>query len=621
MAGLHRLLPGVIALLWCSMSAAAELRDLYFGEALYQAHQGRWFDAIARLDSELGQHYGVDERPLDTLYFHLDHAEFAVGDFELSYRMHNRAGRAIQSVLEARVAPEVRNEAAWRLARIHFQKEQPVEALHALDRITGPVPTRIRDEVAFLRAQVLIANGRFSEAIDILAGLRDADGLEGFVAYNRGIALYQTGRLKEAGAELARAGQAGGDAKGDQAMRDKANLVLGTRLLEAEDYAGAQTFLERVRLTGPFSNRALLSAGWAHAAQEEYERAIVPWSLLAQRNVTDRAVQEALLALPYAYGKLEVHGKAALLYGQALESFGNELTRLDTSIRSIREGRFLQALVREELAQDSDWVIKLRELPDAPETWYLTELIASHDFQQSLRNYLDLEDLRRRTAEWDGHLAAWEELVVKRRAYYEPLLPEIDRQFRFLDSRIKLRLEQRDHIFRRLQSMLVMPRPDLLITAPEREAREALAALEHAAAGDRQLRERATRLQGVLHWNIHTDYDHRLTTAHKRLLALDADIARLKTRYRAFIRTRQAATQSYQGHDDTLRQLRIRSRAAHARIEQLMARQGHLLESMAVEELDRRRVRLEEQQVKARFALADSYDRASRRQDTEGTAE
>jgi hypothetical protein len=39
-----------------------------------------------------------------------------------------------------------------------------------------------------------------------------------------------------------------------------------------------------------------------------------------------------------------------------------------------------------------------------------------------------------------------------------------------------------------------------------------------------------------------------------------------------------------------------------------------MLETMAVNELTKRRERLEEYQVKARFALADSYDRASRAQ-------
>jgi hypothetical protein len=46
-----------------------------------------------------------------------------------------------------------------------------------------------------------------------------------------------------------------------------------------------------------------------------------------------------------------------------------------------------------------------------------------------------------------------------------------------------------------------------------------------------------------------------------------------------------------------------------------MARQGRMLETLAINELDRRRKRLEEYQVKARFALAESYDRATKAQE------
>ena len=113
-------------------SAPEALKDLYFGEALYRAFQGDWFDAIARLDTELAQHRYLDEPELDTLYYHIDHAEFAVGDFELAYRMHQRAGRAITAVIEGNVEETVRNEAIFRLARIYFQKDQPVNALYAL---------------------------------------------------------------------------------------------------------------------------------------------------------------------------------------------------------------------------------------------------------------------------------------------------------------------------------------------------------------------------------------------------------------------------------------------------------------------------------------------------------
>jgi hypothetical protein len=46
-----------------------------------------------------------------------------------------------------------------------------------------------------------------------------------------------------------------------------------------------------------------------------------------------------------------------------------------------------------------------------------------------------------------------------------------------------------------------------------------------------------------------------------------------------------------------------------------MARQGRVLEQMAINELDKRRKRLEEYQIKARFALAESYDRATKEQE------
>jgi hypothetical protein len=610
---------------WPGVVASSGLEDLYFGEALFHAHQGEFFDAISRLDVEVWQHHAVDEPHLDTLYAHIHEAEFSVGDFELHYRMHNRAGRAIKAVLEANVAPPLRNEAAYRLARLYFQKGQAVEALHALERISGPVPERIRDEVAFLRAQVYMANGRFAEAAGILRGLQSAKGFEGFATYNLGIALFYAEQATEGRAQLARAGQVRGSEPGTQAIRDRSNLVLGTRLLESTEFEQAKVYFDRVRLEGPFSNRALLNSGWADAALERFDRALVPWSILAARNVTDKSVQEALLAVPYAYGRLEAYGKAALLYDEALSAFGTELTRLQASVRSIREGKFLEALVREEIKQDSDWVVKLRELPEAPETYYLTELLASHDFQSSLRNYLDLEELRKRTAAWADYLVAFEELTELRRAYYEPILPEIDRQFRLLDSQIKLRLEQREHISRRLQSMLTMPRQEFLITAQEREVRDALLSLEERidprTDGGKALVERVERLKGVLRWNIETDYHRRLTEAFTNLRALDEEIDRLNAAYHAFVRTRQAATQSYEGYAETLLRLRVRTREAHEQIKILMARQGRLLESMAVEELEARRRRLEEYQVQARFALADSYDRATMKQGAERLAQ
>lgn len=613
-------LPAAVPCMAADGPSAATDQDPYFGEALFNAYQGEWFDALQRLDTELGQHYRVDEQTRDSLYPLIGHAEFSVGDFELNYRMHHRAGRAIKAVLEADVADLVRNEAAFRLARIHFQKGQPQDAMHALERIRGDVPEDIRDEIEFLRANTFSAMGQPAEAAAVLKKLQGADGLEGFAGYNYGIALLQAGKIGEGRQQLAKAGApAGKDTAATIGIRDKTNMVLGRLMLEANEFGDAQRYFDRVSLKGPYSNQALLSAGWADAQGGNHERALVPWTLLAERDATDSAVQEAKLALPHAYGKLNLHGRAAVLYDQALATFGEELQKLDASMRSVRDGNFLKALVREEVHQDSLWVVKLRALPDAPETFYLAKLMATHDFQTALQNYLDLEDLRRRLESWQGNFDAYDDLIAQRRAYYEPLLPELDTRFRELDAQYRLRREQRNILAKRLNDQLTGPRPEMLATAEERLALDRIGASEQAAArtpdGERQAdMARLERLRGVITWKLRTEYPDRLTQAHEHLEELDAGIATLQERYQAFVRVRQASEHSYSGYDDGIRDLRNRVRDSLERVAQLQKLQGTLIEAVAITELESRSERLKVYQTQARFAVADSYDRATQAQ-------
>lgn len=593
------------------------LRDLYFGEALYHANQGQFFEALERLDTEIAQYRGLDEPRLDTLHHHINDAEFSVGDFELDYRMHHRAGRAIKAVLEGAVDEAVRNEAAFRLARIQFQKGQLEEARQSLQRIRGTVPEKVRSEVDFLQANLDMATGRPADAVKVLKQIRTDESLDGFAAYNLGIALLQDGRQKDAIEQLDRAGQIQAADAAGEAVRDKANLVLGAILFEAAAFDRARQSLDRVRLEGPFSNQALLRAGWAEATARHYDRALVPWNILAEREPTDLAVQEAALAVPGAYASLNLHGRAALLYGRALESFGGQIGKVDASIGSVREGRFLKALIREESRQDDTWVIRLRSLPGAPETYYLMELMASHDFQTALHNYLDLEDLRGKLTGWQTGLDAYDDLLRLRARNYVPLLPEVDARFRELDSRMRLRLEQRKSLGDRLQRLLTAPQPQSLATAGERVALERLAAIEKQIGPSKKadaqaLRERVARLRGVISWSLETEYHARLTDAFKHLNELNEHVGALTRRYDSFVRTRQAATHSYQGYAETIARLRERAAEALERVDSLMVQQGRLIESVAIHQLQARRERLIDQQAQARFAVADSYDRAAR---------
>src|SRR5262249_56024566 len=82
------------------------------------------------------------------------------------------------------------------------------------------------------------------------------------------------------------------------AIRDKSNLVLGTLLFESRNFERARQSLDRVHLEGPFSNQALLRAGWAGASVEQYDRALVPWNILVEREPTDPPLHELILPVP-----------------------------------------------------------------------------------------------------------------------------------------------------------------------------------------------------------------------------------------------------------------------------------------------------------------------------------
>jgi lipopolysaccharide biosynthesis regulator YciM len=600
------------------------LRDLYFGEALYFSYQGEWFDAISRLDTEVKQHYGVDEPEKDTLHYHIGEATFDVGDFELYYRMHQKAGRAIKLVIEGNVDDETRNEAIYRLAKIYFQKDQPEMAQEVIKKIHGKVQENIRPEVSYLKANIDMANGDNEGAVKILKNIEGDKNLEGFATYNLGIALIRNGKQDLGYEYLDKAGSIVSTDLTTLSIKDKANLVLGEKLLAEKKYDRAKEELDRVQITGPFSNRSLLSSGWADAAKGQYENALVPWTILSRRSVTDSSVEEAMLALPYAYGKLGVYSKSAVLYGDALQSFGKEIDRLDKSITSIKEGKFLPALTREEVKNDPTWVVDLRKIPETPETYYLLDLMASNDFQESLKNYLDLEGLRKKMTGWTDTLAAFEDMIAIRKAYYQPILPVIDKKFRELDSLMRLRLEQRDRIDKKLKKMLTSPHPEYLATMDERIAREKLNQIEKKlSTGGKTIsaetKARITRLRGLLKFSMYTEYDKRFTDAHKHLKDLNREIDKLKAKYTEFVRIRQAVTQSYEGYSELIDRMRTRITTARQTVNELMTKQGHMLEIMAINELTIRRERLEDYQIKASFGMADSYDRAMKtKQETKG---
>ncbi len=133
-----------------------------------------------------------------------------------------------------------------------------------------------------LEAQILIDAGEYDAAIARLQNWQGKTEWASYAKFNLGVALVRLGRVDEAARLLGDLGTM--DPFNDEMMslRDKANLALGYALLQDGQARAAKTSLQRVRLEGPFSNKALLGVGWADAEMDNYRRALVPWMELAR---------------------------------------------------------------------------------------------------------------------------------------------------------------------------------------------------------------------------------------------------------------------------------------------------------------------------------------------------
>ena len=114
-----------------------------------------------------------------------------------------------------------------------------------------------------LEAQILIDAGEYDAAIALLQNWKGRTEWASYAKFNIGVALVRSGLVDEAAELLNELGDMDPFNRELTALRDKANVALGYALLQDGQYYAAKAPLQRVRMEGPFSNKALLGVGWA----------------------------------------------------------------------------------------------------------------------------------------------------------------------------------------------------------------------------------------------------------------------------------------------------------------------------------------------------------------------
>lgn len=611
-----RSIPGLLFLLLLSLAnpamGASKDRDTiiveepHYGEVLYYFYQEDYFPAIVRLLAAQDQ---------GQLTEHAEQAQLLLGGMYLSYGQHLEAAEIFEQLLAENVEPGTRNRTWFFLAKIWYQRGYLDEARSALSNISGELPDNLQREALMLHAQILIDDGEYDAAIALLQDWKGRTEWASYAKFNIGVALVRSGQVNEAAELLNDLGSMDPFNEELTSLRDKANVALGYALLQDGQPYAAKAPLQRVRMEGPFSNKALLGVGWADAEMDNYGRALVPWMELRGRDLLDPAVQESMLAIPYAMAKLDSISQAADHYLNAIEAFYEESNRLDRAIERIETGEFFDAFVEDYPVDSTGWYWSLDELPDGPEARYLFHVLASHEFQEGLKNYRDLNYLHHNLDVWQQNVDVYAYMLDTRKERFDQRLPEVEAVLASTDVEgmigRKLGLDATMDNIELTHDWLALATKSESDMWGEVTAVESSPALRADIPEAVEVRDKIALIKGVLQWDLERDFNDRRWNVRRELQETGEALVETQRSYRQIEEAMREETRRFAELGDRVDGLAPRIEGMKMRVEDTLATQRAFLRTIAIGELQAQKDRLDVYTVQARFALAAIYDLAA----------
>ena len=608
----HLIITAILTLSVCSTAFAESerqhvVKDLSYGVALYDFFQEKYFSSIT--DLMVAQKKQTNEnQQFDS--------ELLLGGLYLSYDLHAQADKVLGQLVQTDIPAETRDRAWFNLAKLRYQRGFYPEAEQALTNVQDSLPDYRQAERLNLLANIYLNQQQYDKAAATLTEFSGDSSWQAYAQFNLGVAFVKLGKLEEGIEQLTLVGKMKPSSSELIALRDKANLALGYAHLKHNQPEAAGEAFNRVRLNGPLSNQALLGVGWAWNMQAQYNMALLPWIELKARSTFDPAVQESYLAIPYNFEKIAKPNLALIYYTGAIKSYEAQLRKLDNISKAIDGGELLQALKPANLGDETALSLYRTKLPASITAPYLYSLMATHEFQNVLKNYQDLLYLDYVLNRWQRSLPAYSLMLQERRRAYQQKLPEVTR-----DTRLK-KLQQLEAQRNKLANQVVHieKNQDVLALASEDEL-EQLAQLEAVKrnlqrAGKKQdiadLRQRYEILYGLLYWQIADDYVPREWQLKKGIKELDTALAEAQAANTSLKNAWNQAPASFEGYAGRINKQNSRIKTLQVKVQTALRKQEAQIQAIARQALDQQRRRIESYLVRARFEQARLYDNMAR---------
>jgi hypothetical protein len=590
--------------------------DLRYGATLYEYFQGNHFQALSEL---------MVAEAMGGIRGHRNHPELIRGGIALSFGMQEQASEIFSALLVAdqngnyEQPTDVRNAAWFHLARLQYLRGDWTTSAESLDRVAGEFDRSLLPELESTAINLAIRRNDLQSAESQLAAVRYAQDQRHYLyfnlanAYSRQQDFGKANHLYERLAALP-VSQLPTLREEQLALRDRGLTSAGyARLLQGEHQLAIDQFLQ-VRLDSPWSQRALLGYGWAAAELGDYRLALTPWQTLSQGSLTDPSVQEARLALPYAYENLEAKGQALNAYLDAESAFEAEIARIDDLIASADQLDLLAALNISD-RENTDWFQLDHQASTEPHVSYLAELYALNHFQGAVQELRDLLQLNERLRDWRNKLEIYRDMLQQREQVRELKLAEI--QGLQLQDRLQSMTRQRDALDRELKR--IESEKDYFSLASEdekelvdivRSAEQAIDLLRKEGEPTEEYEAALKRYRGLLFWQASQDFPERSWQVRSGIRQLDGAIAAAREN---LARLEQVIADA---PDITPYRLRIAAlgQRLDAQDDAMKATLGLVennLRSMVTEELIAQRQRLQHYLAQARLSVARLYDQAA----------
>ena len=583
-----------------------DVKDLHYGDVLFYFYQDDYFDSITRL---------LAARQLDRIPHTQGEAELLLGGLYLSLGEHVEAGRIFEALLNQNTSEAVRNKAWFYLGKVWYQRGYLKDSERALRQVSDKIDQRISAERYMLLAQLMMRQERYDDAIAALSNWHGAPDWTAYAQFNLGVALVRKGRLADAIQYLDRVGRMETRSEELLSLKDRANLALGFALLQAERAAEAKPILQRVRLEGPYSSKALLGVGWADAGVGDFKRALVPWLNLRKRNLLDSAVQESFLTVPYAYNQLSAAGQAADYYNSAIESFDAEMKRIDDSVEQIRSGHLLDRLLDDDKKDTLTWYWQLTTLPNAPESRYLYQLLASNEFQEGLKNYRELNYMSRNLDHWREDVSAYDNMLDTRQEAYKRRVPKADAVMAATDldglTQKRVDFESRLNEIEKSNDVAALGTPEEQRTWGRLKRIEDYLGAHPDDPDLAEMREKLRLMKGVTYWRLSASFKARLWNERRSVKELEGKLKETQKRVVLVKQARAGMPTNTGVYAGRIGAIRARMDQLQQRLADVSGEQNRFLQALAIRELEGQKQRIATYQIQARYELAAIYDRAA----------